>query len=1106
MIRGCVRATLAAALLIVLSGCEPSGVPQLSEQAVAENNRGVGLMGYFDYEGARRVFAGLAEQYPDWHAVQVNLAIATLNRQQAGDEQTALAIVERVLAKDSGHLRASYVAGLLKLNAGACDEALEYFGRVAAADPADAYAAYYSALCRAQTGDPDAALTGYQQALHLDPYLRSAYYGAFQALQRLKKRDAAREMLAQFQRLADNPQARLAEFKYTRMGEKGEAQVVNLQEPVPPPALEGPLFAEVETLATLPPLSDTRYSGVSVADVDGDGALDLLLPRTPTGSLLATGRSQKKTGPGPRPRFTPAPDHPLSAISEVRSALWGDIDNDGLVDVYLLRNGPNQLWRQSPAGQWSEIAAAAAVQGGESDSVDGLILDADHDGDLDLLVVNAEGPIELFNNNLDGTFRPLAADYGLARKGRRVLDAQAVDIDRDRDLDLIVIYAEPPHDVFINDRLWSYRAANEMHAFRDQSLAGLTIADADADGQPELYGLASDGALLKFAPDEADNWHKTILAPAATAAAGPGAQLAAADLDGDGGPDLVYSLAGGWQAARIAGNSLQPMHSARAAALGHWLLVNNELPGGPALLGAVDDGAALLWTPGPGRHPFLGLSLTGLEETADSMRSNASGIGTRVALRVDSRWSVASTLQQAGASGQSLQPLFVGLGGYPRADYLALTWSDGVFQTELGVAAGELHRITETQRQLSSCPVLFAWDGQQFSFVSDLLGVGGIGFNTGFGQYAQPRPWEYFLLPEGSLVERDGLLTLMIAEPMEEVAYLDAARLFAYELPAGWDMFLDERMGLADPLPTGRPVFYRTERLPTSAVNERGEAVLGTLDHTDGVAAPVGLRDRRFIGRLAGEHQLELGFDQPLGDARGAPWLVIDGWVEYPYSQTGFAAWQAGADFRAPSLEAATENGEWQMLAEGFGYPAGMPRRMALPLTNLPAGTTRLRLTTNLEVYWDRIAVAYAESPPAALVVAELPLNRAEMSAPGFPLRINGPQRRPDYDYARRTPLWDTRHPQGFYSAFGEVTELLARHDDALAIVGPGEGLSLTFSAQALPSPRARLVLEARGWAKDMDLFTASGGQVGPLPVSGAGDARSEALHRRYNTRPEAGY
>ena len=98
----------------------------------------------------------------------------------------------------------------------------------------------------------------------------------------------------------------------------------------------------------------------------------------------------------------------------------------------------------------------------------------------------------------------------------------------------------------------------------------------------------------------------------------------------------------------------------------------------------------------------------------------------------------------------------IGLGGAARADFVALTWSDGVFQTELALAGGRLHRIAETQRQLSSCPVLFAWDGSRFRFVTDVLGVGGIGFFERPGVYSEPLPRENVLLPDGPVAASDG--------------------------------------------------------------------------------------------------------------------------------------------------------------------------------------------------------------------------------------------------------------------------------------------------------------------------------------------------------------
>ena len=66
-----------------LSGCQNGSQnlgSDLNPTDIANNNRGVGLMGRFEYDTARQLFAHLAEQQPDRLDVRVNLAIATLNR------------------------------------------------------------------------------------------------------------------------------------------------------------------------------------------------------------------------------------------------------------------------------------------------------------------------------------------------------------------------------------------------------------------------------------------------------------------------------------------------------------------------------------------------------------------------------------------------------------------------------------------------------------------------------------------------------------------------------------------------------------------------------------------------------------------------------------------------------------------------------------------------------------------------------------------------------------------------------------------------------------------------------------------------------------------
>ena len=365
-------------------------------------------------------------------------------------------------------------------------------------------------------------------------------------------------------------------------------------------------------------------------------------------------------------------------------------------------------------------------------------------------------------------------------------------------------------------------------------------------------------------------------------------------------------------------------------------------------------------------------------------------------------------------------------------------------------------------------------------------------------------------MPEGLPAERHGRYHIKIAEPMEENAYLDSVTLQVFDLPHEWDLVTDERMFTGGPEVTGRAIFFREARSATLARNDRGQDVTRSITSADRIAAPPGELDERFIGRLRQPHSLTVEFGGVINPPGSRPVLVADGWVEYPYSQTVFAAWQAGASYDPPDLEALDADGVWRMVHADFGYPAGMPRVMALPLDALPTRTVALRLTTNLEVYWDRLQIVYEEQPEKVRVKELRPV-AARLAKTGFPLRRNLPQRLPDYDYSIRQAFWDARYLDGYYTSLGPVDPLLASTDDAVVIVGSGEEVHLEFNSPP-PAPEnwnRRIVLDARGWAKDMDMYTRDGGRVGPLPVTEGRTedeiARRRALHDRFNIRYQSG-
>ena len=141
------------------------------------------------------------------------------------DEHKALARLENIIGKEPGNVNAHYMTGLLKLRKGD-KAAVAHLQTVLEKDPQDAYVAYFLGQALEQQGKNDEALALYEQTMQTDPYLRSAYYAAFLIHRRAGERDRAKELLGIYERLATNPRAQLAEYKYTRMGRKAEVLVV----------------------------------------------------------------------------------------------------------------------------------------------------------------------------------------------------------------------------------------------------------------------------------------------------------------------------------------------------------------------------------------------------------------------------------------------------------------------------------------------------------------------------------------------------------------------------------------------------------------------------------------------------------------------------------------------------------------------------------------------------------------------------------------------------------------------------------------------------------------------------------------------------------------
>jgi tetratricopeptide (TPR) repeat protein len=1080
-----------------------------ASEAARLNNLGVAYMNQQLFEKGLKEFEQAAALDPKFQIAQMNQGIALLNM---GRVDAARQFLEQTVKQNPSDPHAWSNLGMMEKNSANAQAAVDAFRRVTEIDPNDADTWYFLGASYAQNKQYPEAIEAFQRALKLNPLHASAEFGLSRAYQQSADLAHAREHLTRFQYITQNKLGSPISLAYGEQGKYSLAEESpELVQKVPP---QIPVrFVDVTESAGLHTKSSPAQAkglasylgpGACFLDYDNDGRIDIFLPDNGKEGGMSLyhnlGNSKfedvtKKAGLDPT----------LHAIG----CTAGDYDNDGYTDFAVSLPDRILLLHNEKNGTFKDVTDAAGVKSNGFNA--GLIfVDYDHDGDLDLFVAqysdtsyfdprkpdlwpHAEIKLPDFNqlwrNNGNGTFTDRTAETGLAGKAPTVA-ATGTDYDNDRAVDLILTgtYKGGPA-VFENRREGQFRDVEPWSGALEVS-AGVAALDFNHDAWMDFAFTHWGSPALSLWRNKKAKDFEPVPLPAINWVRGWG--VAAIDYDNDGWVDLVAvgETRDGKGEVRLFRN-LGPdgfkdvtadvgldkvaLKDPRAVITGDY-----DGDGATDLLITQNHGpVVLLRNEGGNKNHWLRLALKGLND-------NKSAIGTKVEVFAGGNRQKFEIAGSSGYLGQNSPYLTVGLGQATQADVVRMLWPTGVLQDEVEVPGDREQKFMEIDRRGSSCPTLFVWDGQRYELVGDMLGAGVVGHWVGPGQRDIPRPTEYIKIDRDAIREKDGKLSFRLVEPLEEAVYLDQVKVIAVDHAADLEVYPNEYFASNPPYPLFKVVVSQGARPPAAAHDEHGHNVLpDLLAHR--YFGDFGLTQFAGFAKL---HTLELDLGEPY---RGGPlWLLLHGEVEYYSANSMYAASQAGVESVSPYVEALDANGKWIRVIGDMGFPAGGPRTMTADLTGkLPPGTQRVRISTNLQIYWNSILIDRANQNQDVRLTTVAPV-RADLSFHGFPLKTEGtPPGNVMYVYERSSPTGPYTRPAGAYTRYGDVLPLVTSLDDQLVVFGSGDEVALDFDPSKLPAlPRGWVrdyFFVANGYEKDMDFYAYDFTSVDPLPFRDMG-------------------
>ena len=869
----------------------------------------------------------------------------------------------------------------------------------------------------------------------------------------------------------------------------------------PPPGEEATPFRQFVKLespvfTTAAPDTSIKFNPQSItgaAPSDWIGAISLGETGAPVIATASAREVRLTTG-----ATIPFPGGTSNTPPEARGILPVDFSYDFKTDLVLAGAGGVRLFRQDSPSAFTDVTAETKLPAAtlNREYARAWAADLEADGDLDLVLGTEQGPPAVLRNNGDGTFaeiQPFGNIVGLE-------DFAWADLDADGDPDAVLVDGGLGVRVFSNERQGQFTERNLPH--NPERAVAINVMDVDNDGVLDLL-LVREGGITRLSDkDHGAGWVQTEIAKTPNPPTFPivgQINLRVADLDNNGGLDLIAVSS----SSQMLGPGCAPPCNPGAVvwlngADGTFTLIQD-----PVWLERVFDVADVN---NDGRLDLLGISKD--REPREAINSGSKNyhwqiVRPRAANAVgDQRinpFGVGGEMEIRSGMQVQKQPitgpmLHFGLGEQASADVIRVVWPNGTVRAEFEVKADQ--EVLAEQRLKASCPFLYAWNGNDMEFIKDAVPWGsaiGLRINT-IGSAKIAATGEWYKIRRDQLVPRDGYYDIRVTAELWEVYYYDYLSLMPVDHPEGTEIFVDERF-VVPPAKLGFTT-VATPKPIKQAIDDHGEDVTALVSARDGKAL-----DNFGRGQYQGltrDHYVEvdLGDDAPTS---GPLYLIAHGSIHDTESSLNVALTQ-GPRWRAKAMSVEVPDGQggWKVAQENLGFPAGRKKTVLFNLTDIfvPGTPRRVRLRTNLEIYWDHLEWAVG-LPDAPLKMVRLAPSVVDLHYRGYSVIHRpdaGAPEIPDYNKLMSSKqVW--RDLEGYYTRHGDVTELVQSIDDRYVIVASGDEMSLRFPEQ--PPPPAGWVRDyiimGDGWIKDGDYNSTHSRTVLPLPHH----AQSE-----YETKP----